>query len=581
MKHLLIPETQLMLFSKLQAQFKSYDFELKAWSEQQLNSLDYFQNSPSLALCFWEQTSSHWLKQIQARLPWLPIVVILNPEQTELFPEEIVPSEILFTPLNPKETSFKLNLLLKRNQTAETIPNQFPEMFQKHHAIMLLINPENGRIVDANLAASQFYGYPLQRLRQMKISDINTMDPHEIQLQLSKAAKEQGNSFEFEHRLANGELRSIEVHSTPMTIAGNKRLFSVISDISARRQAQQALLKSESRYREIVEASEQGICLIDHDDLILFANPKMLEILEIETQMQLIGCSFASFMIKEDQPQILELLECRPKKKEHSQEFKLQTTRGNQCWVSLFVTPLYDEYQVSNSSLLMVTNITEQKLWEQTTQKTLHERELLLQEIHHRVKNNFQLIISLLRMQVRKTEFPEVKASLKKSQNRIRTMALIHEQLYLSKNIAQVYFDEYLKILTRELHQAYRPESRACALRFKLESLHLELSQAIPCSLLVHELLSNAFKYAFTEQQIEPEVCICLYQEADRIYLEIHDNGIGFDYQADQKLNSLGLQLVRQLSEQVNGDLSCVNDQGTHWKISFDLERSKHTNLAH
>lgn len=582
MKQVIVPETQLADFCTLQAQLEPFGFQLSAWSDQQKISLYYSENQPAFSLCFWNQQTPAWLKEVGSILPSLPTVVILNETQSEKLPDDLLPTDILFSPINIKHCLLRFRLLIQKQEQTELLPNHFPSMFQKHSAVMLLINPEDGQIVDANLAASHFYGYPPYLLKQKKISEINTLKPQELQQILYNVAKEkrntekeQRNSFEFEHRLASGEIRNVEVHSTPMILEGKKRLFSVISDITARIKAQQELLKSEARYREIFEASEQGICLIDDAGLILFANPKLLAILEIEELGQIIGCSASSFLIEEDLSQKSEMLTHLPQKRKILQDFKLQTSRGNQRWVSLSVTPLYDEKQLSNSSLIMATDITERKCWEQTTQKTLHEREVLLQEIHHRVKNNFQLIISLLRMQVRKTELPEVKASLKKSQNRIRTMALIHEQLYLSKDIAQVNFDEYLRILTRELHQSYRQESGTCALRLKLESLYLKLDQAIPCSLLVHELLSNAFKYAFTNKQKDAEVCICLYQQAGRVHLEIHDNGKGFDFNENQQFTSLGLQLVKQLSEQVNAELSCENHQGTHWKISFDLEEAQ------
>jgi len=572
----LVPDSQFTFFSAYLPQFTQAGFDLTIWSLQLAGSYFASEKEPCLTLCCWNPQMDAWISQIQSLLPTVPVVLVLDPENMPQIPANLVPSEIILMPFQIQETLMRLNLVIKRQQDLrKNLPDQFPEMFYKHSAVMLMINPETGEIVDANQAASHFYGYASELIKKMKISEINTLSPQEVKVLLDNALSNQRNSFEFEHRLANGEVRSVEVHSTPMILDGKKRLFSVISDISARKQAELALLKSEARYREIVEASEQGICLIDPAGLILFANPKMLKILEIEELQQIIGCSISSFILAEDLTVTEDKLEESSAKRLVIQDFKLQTSRGNQCWVSVSITPLYDENQWVTSSLMMVTDITERKIWEQTTQKTLHEREILLQEIHHRVKNNFQLIISLLRLQVRKTELPEVKVSLKKSQNRIRTMALIHEQLYLSKNIAQVYFDEYLKSLTRELHQSYRQESSACALRFRLESLQLGLQQAIPCSLLLHELISNAFKYAFTDHQNDAEVCICLYQQEEQIFLEVHDNGIGFDFDPDKPLNSLGLQLVKQLCEQINGTLACENNQGTHWKVSFLLESSQ------
>ena len=151
-----------------------------------------------------------------------------------------------------------------------TPPDVFRQMFEKNHAVQLLIDPENGRILDANPAAAKYYGYPREKLLSMTIGQINTASAEEIQCELGRAAAEQRNSFHFQHRLASGELRDIEVHSSPIPMAGRTVLHSIVHDTTALREA-------ESKYRTLVEGSLSGVYIVQ-DGAFVYVNPKMADI---------------------------------------------------------------------------------------------------------------------------------------------------------------------------------------------------------------------------------------------------------------------------------------------------------------
>ncbi len=201
--------------------------------------------------------------------------------------------------------------------------------------------------------------------------------------------------------------------------------------------------------------------------------------------------------------------------------------------------------------------------------ESLGEKEVLLKEIHHRVKNNLQIISSLLRMQSRKIgQSVCIEGAFNDAQNRVRAMALIHEQLYRSSDLSKPQFDQYLQALTQNLLQTYRLGQQSVQAIFQLEPLQLNLNSAIPCGLIVNELVSNALKYAFP-QQPQGQITITLTPESDTtILLGIADNGGGLDSTINwRNTRSLGLQIVCSLVEQLQGEICLVQDQGCHFQI--------------
>jgi PAS domain S-box-containing protein len=201
--------------------------------------------------------------------------------------------------------------------------------------------------------------------------------------------------------------------------------------------------------------------------------------------------------------------------------------------------------------------------------ESLGEKEVLLKEIHHRVKNNLQIISSLLRMQSRKLgQSPCIEGAFHDAQNRVRAMALIHEQLYQSLDLSKPQFDRYLQALIQNLIQTYRLSQRPIQAIFQLEPLQLNLNSAIPCGLIVNELVSNALKYAFTHQP-SGKITVCLTSESDRtILLSIADNGCGLAPAIDwQQSPSLGLQIVCSLVEQLQGEITLAPSPGCHFQI--------------
>lgn len=254
-----------------------------------------------------------------------------------------------------------------------------------------------------------------------------------------------------------------------------------------------------------------------------------------------------------------------------SMEYRHQRRDGSYVWVEDNGIFLLNEQGAAYRMLGSMKDVSERRRASLALEQALHEREILLQEIHHRVKNNFQVIISLLNLQLRKLKDLNAVSHLFEARNRIRSLALVHEKLYQQDNVAEIDLPDYLTLLAKELHSAGVLQAPGVRLELDLDPVHVEVEQAIPCGLLVNELLTNAFKYAFApDWEGQGRVSLTVRAHAGTILLKIADNGQGIPADIDpESSQTLGLQLVRQLVRQLGGSCELSREQGTRWEIKF------------
>jgi two-component sensor histidine kinase/ActR/RegA family two-component response regulator len=215
----------------------------------------------------------------------------------------------------------------------------------------------------------------------------------------------------------------------------------------------------------------------------------------------------------------------------------------------------------------------ERKRVEEKLRASLDEKESLLREIHHRVKNNLQFVSSLLKLQSDQIKDPQALRIFKEAQDRVRSMALIHEKLYRFSDLARIDFADYIRSLSAYLFSAYARSGNAINLGIHVENVCLRMDSAIPCGLLIHELVSNSLKHAFPAGK--GEIRIDLHPEGGQRYLlTVADDGVGCPENFDiSRTPSLGMQLVNALVDQLEGDIEFANHHGTTFKVHFaDLE---------
>ncbi|MCE5215086.1 MAG: PAS domain S-box protein [Methanobacterium sp.] len=228
--------------------------------------------------------------------------------------------------------------------------------------------------------------------------------------------------------------------------------------------------------------------------------------------------------------------------------------------------------------VMVARDITERKEFENTIKSSLNEKEMLLKEIHHRVKNNLQIISSLLALQEDYVkEDPTAVNVLQESRNRVISMAMIHEMLYQSKDLSHINFADYLRSMMSNLFHTYGVEN-VIKTEINVDKIYLNVETSVPLGLIISELVSNSLKYAFPEERDKNEILVSLHRLDGEFELVISDNGVGLPGNIDFKNpeSTLGLRLVNSLINQLDGSIELDRSQGTEFKINFkELEYKK------
>lgn len=254
---------------------------------------------------------------------------------------------------------------------------------------------------------------------------------------------------------------------------------------------------------------------------------------------------------------------------EHTEEVNEDNLGG---YFLVTASPIKDNAGNILGSVHIARNITERKKMEDQIRKSLEEREMLIKETHHRVKNNLMVISSLLSLQARYIKDKETQNIFKDSQNRARSMALIHEKLYQTADLKEIDFGDYIQKLSLELFNTYSDKSRNIKLDFEVENHLLDINTSIPLGLIVNELISNSLKHAFPHHE-DGQIMIKFIKDDENYIFEVADNGIGLpDGFKIENSDSLGLSLVISLVDQIHGELDYDGHNGTRFTIKFKEE---------
>ena len=260
----------------------------------------------------------------------------------------------------------------------------------------------------------------------------------------------------------------------------------------------------------------------------------------------------------------------------HSRIFESNVTTYNieNLWISSTLTPIYDEEGILKKLVVVDSDITAGKKMQKQIETSLKEKDVLLKEIHHRVKNNLQIIISLLNLQTGYIKDEVTLKAVKDGQSRVRSMALVHEKFYQSDELSEIDFAEYIEKLCHFIYQSYGDKTDRIHLQISGDKIGLDMDTAMPCGLLVNEIVSNSYKYAFPNQETG-SIQIDFKKIDNKIILFIKDNGVGFPEEYDlEKGESLGMQLIQALTSQLDGELVVSRENGTSFKISFPYPKT-------
>jgi len=349
-----------------------------------------------------------------------------------------------------------------------------------------------------------------------------------------------------------------------------QQVIVTFMDITERKHTEEALRESEEKYRTIYNNAQVGLYRSRlSDGQMLMVNDRMSEMFGYERSEDCIADCVASehYVDPGARERLLAIM------REHGKftNFEAQITRrDNSTFWAQYSGMLFPEKGYFEG---VAIDITEHKQAEDKIKASLKEKEVLLREIHHRVKNNMQVIISLLSLQYDKIKDKQSLEMFKESQDRIRSMSLIHEKLYQSGDLANIAFSGYVKDLVTRLVGSYGVNPERIELKIEVEDVSIGLDNAIPCGLIINELVSNSLKYAFP-QEGKGEIKIALRSvNEDELELTVSDNGIGIPEDLDfENPESLGLDLVKTLAEHnLDAKIELDRKEGITFRILFRM----------
>lgn len=484
----------------------------------------------------------------------------------------------------------------ERKQAEEALRSseeKFRQMAENIHSVFWIINVAMNQMEYISPAYEKIWGRPCAELSASSKIWLDTIHPEDRDRVMAMLANPCQDEDEQEYRIIrpDGEIRWIRDRAFPIKNEAGQiyRVVGIAEDISDRKLAEVALQESKQHISNILASITDAFIALDQGWQFTYLNRQAERLLD-RTQQELLGKNVWS--------EFPEAMNSRF----YREYYKVISERVSVTFEE-FYQPLNRWFEVraypaQNGLGIYFRDITKRKQAEDKVKASLLEKETLLKEIHHRVKNNLQIVSSLLRLQSRQIQDLQTLELFKESQNRVQAMALIHEKLYRSSNLSQIDFQQYITTLVKELFRSYNAHRRGISFRVNINALEaglantsttgkitnkhnpplLAIDTAIPCGLMINELVSNSLKYAFPDNR-SGEICINLQIgepqlispiEGYQFILIIRDNGIGLPKAFDfRNTNSLGLQLVCRLTKQIGGSIELNCNQGTEFKIRF------------
>ncbi len=446
----------------------------------------------------------------------------------------------------------------------------------------------SGKYIQANLQMCNILGYTEKEMIAKTIYDVSFEEDIES---LAKSMKElvsgeiKNITTERNHKRKDGSTVYCNLTRSIITNAGGEPeyIVSICEDITERKKTQKKINDQAAKINAIFDSSSHLIWSVDRNISLTSFNRNYSDAL-----FNLYGKT-PQIPENKKEPKIKfapeEYHDFWNKKYEEAfrgipQQFETrQYDKNNKLVVrEIFLNPIYKDEGIIEEISGIAHDITEKKLAEEQMKESLQEKEVLLKEVHHRVKNNLQVISSIMNLQSSYIKDKYALEMLRELQNRIKSMSFIHESLYQTTAFASVKFSEYIVTLTKNLIHSYRIYSGLIELHHDVKEVFLNLDTSIPCGLIVNELVSNALKYAFPDGK-KGAVWVRLNEINNTVTLTVSDNGIGLPEKLDfRNTESLGLQLVTSLVEQINGEILCENKIGTKFTVTFKSDLSKKVN---
>jgi len=443
-----------------------------------------------------------------------------------------------------------------------------------------------GKIQQANRMMSEILEYSLYELQSKNILELTHQDDVE------KSAKLNMDLLNLVVKRSNHEKRLVS--SSGKIRYGNESLLVVLDsknnpdyfllffeDITEKKLANEKFIEQSAKLRAIFNSSSQSMVTVNQKLEVTSYNQNFASVYERVTGnqptiYQSIKPIFKEIFGEEHARYFLDMHHDSLQGKRNHFERKINLWNNHHVWIEVYLDPIIIPGRKTEEISYVIHDITEKKNIEEDIKHSLLEKEILLKEVHHRVKNNLQVISSILNLQsnyIRDNDTIEV---MREIQNRIKSMALIHENLYQNQDISKLNVSEYIRMLVHNLAHTTTYHPHKVIFDFNLEeAIMLDLDHSIPCGLIINEIVSNACKHAFSDVE-NPRIEILFRKEKELITLKISDNGKGFPEALNfRDTESLGMQLVMALTDQISGNINMQTapGKGTSFHITFTYNK--------
>jgi PAS domain S-box-containing protein len=349
-----------------------------------------------------------------------------------------------------------------------------------------------------------------------------------------------------------------------------QRTAELHHELTERRRVESALRASEELFRSAAHGLRDGLVIIDFDGHALFANPAALRLAALAHGTPMRGLNVMAFIHEDSRATAAsDLAKMREGALGLLGEYRLVTADGTERWVEGHGAPIV--FEGTRADLVSLRDITDRKRVDADLRKSLREKEMLVREIHHRVKNNMQVISSLLNMQAALAADPSVRSIYRESQSRIRSMAVVHEKLFRAGAMTELDFGDYVHSMVAELIRSFGHGQIRCAVN--VVPLPLTIDQAIPAGLILNELVTNAFKHGFPNDAAGTITVTLRAAAPGRAELIVEDDGVGFPIERgfDSSV-TLGFTLLTSLTKQVGGTVHRLPGTGTRIAVRFPFD---------
>jgi PAS domain S-box-containing protein len=458
---------------------------------------------------------------------------------------------------------------------------QFLQQILESSRTIAIINTDRaGNVGYWNMGAEEVFGYSSREtvgkrtITSLLAGDSAPDFARLVEAMGSVMSKQSAHADVFSMTSKNGDVRLVRLTFSPQMGEDNnvQGLLIIGEDITEQVNAKRDSERAERKLRLLaftLNCAKDSFVLTDLQDRVLYVNQAFIDTYGY-TEDEVLGKDITILRSSGEQFEPLRQIPVQGQNGGWAGELLNRRKNGESFPVELSISRVRNDAGEHVATVSVARDITERRESESRTQASLREKEVLLKEVHHRVKNNLQVITSLLNLQADRSTDDQVQTVLRENQARIKSMALVHEELYQSEELAWVNFSEYLRRLTAGVMQTSGKLGKYITMHYEMDELRLGIDAAIPCGLIVNELLSNTLQHAF-KGRVGGNVRIRFFKHGRKFLLGVNDDGVGLPASIDvRSTETLGLHLVSTLAEQLKGELSVTRGGGTSFMLEFE-----------